>query len=461
MELLGKISAEFNVDIPFSLDALTVMGVKAQIEQLIKQKDSGSSNLASLSLSHSTLSSLSSTQRQLWYLSRNANNTAYNMIIACKTTNLNLEKFKKSIANLVANHPMLSAMVTCSDDGDPLLRIGDFSLGEIFSEENSPKEESGIIQDITNFSEIPMNVEKGPLFLVKVVKCSSAPASVFFAIKIHHLICDGFSQDIIMNEIMKFYHLIQPSEVTKINEVLLPSFILSNEDKHLHKILEIWKEEYSDTCLLPFPKNTFKSNSLNTNPPGKTASFLLTESHMDSLKILCQIFQTTSFVVLLSIFETLLFRYFNSSDFCIGIPISTRDSTNGNSIGCYINTISVPTDTKSSSMTFASLVNNCKTRVKQLMEFRFAPYDKLLTHLRQPKNGNSRSELFNVMFVMQPPKTSQGPWAESFELLDIPRNSSMFDLSLSCEEIASGNKQSIKCLFEYRTDVLEDIQISR
>lgn len=228
MELLGKISAEFNVDIPFSLDALTVMGVKAQIEQLIKQKDSGSSNLASSSLSHSTLSSLSSTQRQLWYLSRNANNTAYNMIIACKTTNLNLEKFKKSIANLVANHPMLSAMVTCSDDGDPLLRIGDFSLGEIFSEENSPKEDSGIIQDITDFSEIPMNVEKGPLFLVKVVKCSSAPASVFFAIKIHHLICDGFSQDIIMNEIMKFYHLIQPSEVTKINEVLLPSFILSN-----------------------------------------------------------------------------------------------------------------------------------------------------------------------------------------------------------------------------------------
>src|SRR5262249_55588847 len=165
----------------------------------------------------------------------------------------------------------------------------------------------------------------------------------------------------------------------------------------------------------------------------------------------------TPFMVLIAAFVTLLYRYTGQEDLLVGTPIANRNRREiEDIIGLFINTLVFRI-----SFSGRPSVRGLLARVKEAALGAYAhqevPFEKLVEDL-QPERDISRTPLFQVMFVLQPPmpdwKTTElriKPWV-------LEGSTSKFEMTLSIIEEADGRLQG---WLEYNTDLFEASTIER
>jgi len=173
-------------------------------------------------------------------------------------------------------------------------------------------------------------------------------------------------------------------------------------------------------------------------------------------------------MLLLSAFQTLLYRYTGQEDILIGSPAMGRPLDFYEVVGYFVNPL-VLRARLSGELKFSTLLRQTRQTVLSALRHQDFPFALLVERL-QPDRDPARSPLFQVMFSMWPAEWSQAlselssnakereVWAGlSLELFQISQQEGQFDLILEMRE-ADG------CFwgeFKYNTDLFKTTTIKR
>jgi hypothetical protein len=133
---------------------------------------------------------------------------------------------------------------------------------------------------------------------------------------------------------------------------------------------------------------------------GATQVFSIEQNISDALVSLSQQQGVTLFMLLLTAFKILLYRYTNQSDIVVGTPVANRQHSQiQGMIGFFVNNLVLRTDL-SDDPTFLQLLQQVKKVVIEAYDHQNLPFEKLVEALH-PERNLSYTPLFQIDFALE------------------------------------------------------------
>lgn len=349
---------------------------------------------------------LSSAQRAVWILSRFKGGTsAYNIVSSfyLKGTviksNLN-HAFKEAIKR----HESLRTIFR-TVESIPYQFILDKIDFEIEEEDFStvPEINKRLEAEVELATNSFFQLENGPLIKVKLIKISDQENALI--VTIHHIISDGWSIAVLMQEVMRTYKsncegqihniLPLPIQYKDYSNWLREKLTGENEEKHKR----YWTNRFAEPVeplKIPsdYPRPEIK------NFAGSACRFYFDSDQYSRMRNFCKSTNTNLFIFLHAVLAILLYKYSGQRKMVLGVPVSGRNHFDlENQIGLYVNTIAFKTEINPDK----SFLDYLKETSRQFLldfEHREYPFDQVVEAL-DLKKDISRNPLFDVMIVLQ------------------------------------------------------------
>lgn len=253
-------------------------------------------------------------------------NKAYNLSVSIKLKgNLIIDTFEQAVKTLIQRHECLRA--SFSPDGHYMCIYNDVDFKvshNNFSDLDTPEKELTIETLVKEEVNGLFDLVNGPLFRINLIKIDEFEYLV--TLTIHHIIADGLSVDIILEELAALYSayvenkkpdLPNPERFSEYAEKA-NSFMLTDEHKQQEDFwLAIYKES-TPTIELPldYPRpslRTYNSNRID---------FPYDNTMTDSLKNIGISANCSLVTTLLAAFEVFLYKITGQNDLVVGFPSS-------------------------------------------------------------------------------------------------------------------------------------------
>ena len=271
---------------------------------------------------------LSSSQKRLMFLQQlDPESIAYNMPAMIEITGpLNVERLSQTINKLIMRHEALRTTFVKAAD-DYYLKIKNNVNFKLPCRE---ADDDRLPMDFTSFIR-PFEMEESPMIRLELIKISNEKHVLNF--DMHHIISDGTSLDIIIQDIIELYSGKEPSDlaVQYKDYVLWQNNYLKTE--YMKKQATYWLQTMKDempvlSIPLDYPRLSVKSHE------GNRLIFRASKKQTERLRELAAESQTTLFTILISAYNILLAKYSGQEDIIIGIPVIGRNDEVTRVVGC-------------------------------------------------------------------------------------------------------------------------------
>lgn len=442
MSLISRIDREFNVKFSLSklFDNLTI---KKQADFIRNtNKDTISIIPKSETKEHYTLSAA---QKRLYFLYEfDKNSIGYNMPSTVRFEGeLDRTQLGEAFTKLMARHESLRTYFEILDEM-PVQKIAEISEFAIQYFTANEKEAKFIVDDFVK----PFNLNTGPL--VRVGLISVEPTNHILIFDIHHIISDGTSHGILINDFMALYH-----------QKSLPSLKLQFKD------FSEWQQGDEQQMVIglkrQFWANEFFEKPKNLELPidflrpdikvyqGGFLNFELDDKETSALRSIAESKEVTMFMVILSIYYIFLSKVSHQEDIVIGTPVEGRHFNDlENVIGMFVNTLPLRNYPRS-NLSVKDFLLQVKLNVLSSLNNQDFPYEELIEALGVNRD-TSRNPLFDVMLAYQNFKTAK-PEMSGLVLSSFLREQreSKFDITLFVFE----REDKITINFEYATSLFK------
>jgi acyl-CoA synthetase (AMP-forming)/AMP-acid ligase II/acyl carrier protein len=401
-------------------------------------------------------------QERLWFLEQlEPGNPFYNVAIAIQLSGtLDIGVLQQSLNEIIKRHDSLRTSFVCVA-GQTAQKIH-LNLGVKLATVDCTHLESpkSLEKLILKETQQPFDLSQAPLIRSQLL--CLAEDEHFLLLTMHHIISDGWSVGILIQELAEVYQSIREGKAFPLAELPIQYADFAYwqrqelQQELLKTQLNYWKQQLSGKIsILELP--TDKPRPITQTFAGKKHNLALSEDLRIAVKNLSQVEGVTLFMTLLTVFEILLYSWSNQEDIIIGTPVIGRYHTETQKIiGFFINTLVLRTDL-SGNPTFRELMKRVKQVVLEAYDHQDVPFEKLVEEL-QPKRNLSYNPLFQVMFIFQNTSIPSIKQPElTWEPQEIDNGTSKFDLKLNLWETLAGFQGS----FEYKTDLFESKTISR
>lgn len=399
----------------------------------------------------------------LWQL--DPNSTVYNIFGGVTIEgNLNLDKLENTFKMIIQRHEILRTSFHFIDEEivQYVHEETDFNVDYVEADEKDLKRiAEGFIQ--------PFDLTKESLLRVKLVKFSKE--KYLLLTDMHHIISDGTSVSIMINEFIKTLNNKQLSEVNI-----------------QYKDYAAWQNELIQTGAMKIQEeywyNKFKGNmpviNMQTDYPrssvqsfeGNSIDFKINNTLVYKLNKLASETGTTMYMVLLSAYNILLSKYTGQEDIIVGSAISGRVHADlQNTLGMFINMIAIRNNVNK-NRTFRQLLIEIKENVLEVFENQEYQFEELISKLNIQRDM-SRNPLFDVVFAMQDKERIDVPNNElSFKPFEMKNKISKFDITLTAFETKNSiefnveycsklyNLETIQSFMQHYINILEHITIN-
>ncbi|MEM7537975.1 MAG: amino acid adenylation domain-containing protein, partial [Chloroflexota bacterium] len=374
---------------------------------------------------------------------------------------LDVSALQQSIAALVDRHESLRTTFE-THNGQPIRVVADkqpIALPVI-----AVDGESSVEQWIVEEQSAVFDLEKGPLFRVKLLQ--TAPDVHVFLMSMHHIISDEWSADILWRELQQLYDGFRQSPSEFIPASVLPPLSIqyadfahwqrTRKEEILKRQLPYWQKQLQDVPpLIALPTDHVRPQEASYR--GGSVECIIAPDIHERLVSLSQQMDTTLFMTLLTAFNVLLFRYAGQTQIVVGTPMTNRmTSQTEDVIGFFLNTLVLCNDLVG-DLTFAELLQRVRTKTLDAFEHQELPFERLVEELQLARSFGY-NPLFQVMFVLQSDKE------QTFHMSDIrvtrilyPQQTAKFDLTLSIQE----RDGQLRAHFNYSRDLFEEETIKR
>ncbi|SHJ91509.1 amino acid adenylation domain-containing protein, partial [Clostridium cavendishii DSM 21758] len=331
---------------------------------------------------------MSSAQKRMYLIwQMDKESITYNMPFCYKLQgNVKVNNIKIALQKMIDRHEILR---TCFliENGEFVQRIID-KIEADYSYEESMENISELLKKFPK----PFILDEGNLVRIKVVKSKE---DYYLFIDMHHIVGDGMSFGIFINEFSTLY-----------NEGKLEELSLQYKDysewmrgKNLSNQELYWISQFEDEIPvidLPYDYN----RPIEKSYDGSITSIELQKEIKDGIKELCKITGATEYMILLASFMVVLHKYTCQEDIVVGTPISGRTNKDMESImGMFINTLAMR-GRPESGKSFVKFVNEVKESCLKAYENQEYPFEELVDAV-EVRRDFSRNPLFDVMFILQ------------------------------------------------------------
>jgi fengycin family lipopeptide synthetase D len=297
------------------------------------------------------------------------------------------------------------------------------------------------------------DLSRPPLLRVGLLKISAEEYILVF--DIHHIISDGVTTGIFIDEFMKLYKEeplpglpIQYKDYAVWQQAMLQSDPLKKQESYW---LEVFEEEVPVLNLATdYPRPAVQSFE------GSHWSFDVEPRLIQQLETTAGERNATLYMVLMAAYTALLYRYSGQEDIVVGSPIAGRPHADLQGIpGVFINTLAMrnrPVGTK----TFEQLLAEVMETAFKAYENQDYPFEELVGKL-DLRRDLQRNPLFETLFIMQNIDMAairlEGLEIEPYPF-DVP--TAKFDISLNVLETPQGLLFTVEyCTRLFRQDTVE------
>jgi amino acid adenylation domain-containing protein/non-ribosomal peptide synthase protein (TIGR01720 family) len=442
---------------------------RALLEKLLRQQANSSKSIAHRSQNAEL--SLALAQERLWFLHQvDPSNSAYNIAISWQLAGkLQIPTLLASLQTIIQRHESLRTAFL-SQEGKPYQTIAaniNLQLPIIDLQDLPPQQQAQTAQDLAKLeASQPFDLTQAPLMRVKLIRL--APNQATLLLTLHHIIADGWSRGILLRELAACYRAFINGEQPSLPALSIQyaDFALWQREwlqrEEMKTQLAYWQQKLAKLPILELPTDYPRTALQKFN--GKTESYLLPKTLLESLKQLSKQKGVTLFMLLLAAFKLLLHRYCQQDEIVLGVPSANRNSQQTQSlIGFFVNTLVLRTDL-SGNPTFTTLLERIRTTAAEAFEHQEIPFAKVVEAL-QIERDLSHNPLVQVMFQVQneayqlqndsqldlqlPDLEIQQTWVET--------GATKFDLTCHIVE----RSQGLLVVMEYCTDLFEQQTITR
>ncbi len=418
---------------------------------------------------------LSFAQERMWILEHvGPPSSAYHLAQALRLHGpVNVEALERAFAAVLHRHHALRTSFEVKDgrpfqkvhpEVDFVLRRAELPTVHTDSGETANAEWERAIEDrMAAEVATPFDLQRAPL--IRALLLCHGQDVYTVVITMHHIIADGWSLKILVQELVNFYDAIAgegSSDITPL-PIQYPDFAHWQrqvaQGDHYAQSLAYWQTHLAGISPLNLPLD-------RPRPPmqthtGATHAVALGMPLSRDLEELCRQQQVTPFMALLTAFAVVLHRYSGQNDFAIGVPVAGRThSALEPLIGLFVNTLAlrfaVP---DAATSTVRDLLQQMRETALNGFAHQQVPFEQVVDAV-QPVRDHSRTPLFQTMFSLQeqPVETLRvGEGKINGHFLPVDTGAAQFDLTLWMHRTPRGFEGG----FEYRTELFEPETIAQ
>lgn len=402
---------------------------------------------------------LAPSQRRLWFLDRlDLGNPAFVIPYALAVRgDLNVGRLEAALAQLVLRHSVLRTRFI-ETDGVPqqMVERGYEPMVERFDEAEGDYEHrlANALLRFGGEARKPFNLDKLPLF--RVALYSLGPSDHLLGIVIHHIIADGVSMQVLLDDLVELYNVGGGADSAGMS-VLRPEYrhyasrqaarIWDDADPHL----SYWRRQFT-----PLPPYLDLPTDWDRPPiqsyRGRTVPVNVGKDAVDGLGRWAAANGATGFMALMEGFVILLHKLSAQTDIVVGFPVANRCGAAEEALmGFFVNTLPLRA-TVSGDPTVLGLLRHVRARTLEAYDHQTVPFDVLVDKLAPPRDLG-RPMLRQATFAYQDLATS----GESFEgtvitPLHVDNGTCRVDLSL----IAFNHGGNLSFALEYNADLFKE-----
>jgi len=408
---------------------------------------------------------LSFAQQRLWFLHQiDPLSAAYNMPLALRLSGqLELDALQWSLDEIVRRHEILRTTFDVVNEnpvqliaaaGELTLAVTDLSL----LPPSLTEAEAEMLA--TEEAQRPFDLARGPLIRAVLMRLKANEHVLL--VTMHHIISDGWSQTILMNELGALYEAAAAGRSSPLPELPIQYADFAEwqrewlQGERLEQQLEYWRKHLAGAPpSLELPTNRPRPAVQSFN--GARESFVLSRDLSVRLVELSRRENATLFMTLLAAFYVLLYRHTGEPDIVIGTPVANRNRHELESlIGFFVNTLALRADL-SGEPTFRELLAQVREVSLGAYAHQDLPFEMLVEEL-SPIRDWSRNPLFQVMFALQNmPEAASQSIGLDIGSVDVKTPRAQFDLILDVTEFGG----RLHATFVYNTDLFDSSTIQR
>ncbi len=412
---------------------------------------------------------LASSQQRIWILSQfEEASIAYHIPGAfIFEGELNLAALDFAFDKLIKRHEVLRTVFRTDQQANvyqQILELKETGFAIRFADLRTvkyPEEEVRTLVDANTVASFDLS--SGPLLRAAVYQV--AENRWVFSYVMHHIIGDGWSVNILVQELLLLYN--DSVNHTSSN---LPVLRIQYKD------YAVWQRAQAESAAMLLHRQywlgqfsgelpVLNMQGDKQRPPVKTYKGSVVQFNIDPaatrrLKEAGLQHGATMFMALLAAVNGLLYRYTDQNDIITGSPVAGRaDADLAGQLGLYVNTIALRMRFSKES-SYAELLRTAKQITLEAYDHQAYPFDRLVEEL-DLKKDLSRSPLFDVLLVFQDKTDNPNQYLRESGQLSIEpytgirETVSKFDLSFIFEESDTGLLLSI----EYNTDVFAEVTV--
>lgn len=380
---------------------------------------------------------LSENQRAMWLLYQlDMNSCAYNLSVAISLSpHLDIQSLKEAVSDLFQHHDILRTAYF-DEEGESLQCIKPFdSTFELpFKTSTVSGYSQQAIQNlVAKEADVPFDLELGQVCRACLLQNEHHDRTDnIFQLSIHHIAADFWSCEVIIDELLERYKYLsggqmqdfptpqrQPESQQSYFDWTVQQYCLLQQEA-AQEARSFWREVLFQKCENQLSETQTQSGTgkptdgsllqgpeLITDFPrpavqrfsGEVIRFPFTKDLDYAIRSLAKSLDVTPFVICLSAYQVLLYRYSANEKFVIGMPTSGRlQQASQRTVGYLVNPVAVPCDC-AGAPNFVTLVHRVKDMTQAVLAHQTFPFNKVIEELNIPRD-TSRNPVFQHLFAM-------------------------------------------------------------
>jgi amino acid adenylation domain-containing protein len=411
---------------------------------------------------------LSFAQQRLWFLARLVPDSPFYNVPTVWQFNgdLDVAILGQSLSEIVRRHEVLRTTFP-AEGGQPYqviappapVSIPVFDLQRLTQAEQGAEIQRIMAED----TQQAFDLARGPLLRATLLHLG--PSEHVFLLNCHHIIFDGWSTGVFIRELTLLYNAFSAGEPSPLSELPIQYADFACwqrqllQGRQLERHLDYWKKQLDGIpVLLDLPTDYPRPEIQGFR--GTYEDLMLPGHLSEALRALGEQQRTTLFMVMLTAFGILLYRYTNQEDIVVGTGIASRNYREIEElIGFFVNVLPIRLDL-SGNPSFRELLQQVRAISIDAYTHQDLPFEKLVEEL-QPERKLSHAPIFQVSFVHQNfpelPSQDGGLAFSSLHPAAVSNRTAKFDLTLYLVD----NEDNEQLVMEYNSDLFNAGTIRR
>jgi amino acid adenylation domain-containing protein/non-ribosomal peptide synthase protein (TIGR01720 family) len=337
---------------------------------------------------------LSFSQERLWFIDRLQGSVQYHLSWVFRLQgSVNVHALQIAFKQVLQRHSILRTVIR---------EEGGIGYQEILPAEDWQLQLHGQMPSIEDLIQKPFDLSNDLPIRALLVQLPSD--EYILAIVLHHIAFDGWSIEILVNELSELYR--STIEERKANLKELPvqyaDYAIWQRQQLSGEALRVrlayWTTQLHGVEPLQLPADFVRPPEQSMQ--GEVINLQIENDIKEALITFSQQEGVTLFMTMLGIFKALLYRYTGQQDICIGTPVAGRDRDEVEGlIGFFVNTLALRSRV-TGNIGFSEFLQQIRRTTLDAYERQDVPFEKIVEAL-EIERDISRNPVFQVMFTVQ------------------------------------------------------------